>query len=63
MLSTGTDWKRRTTEGQLKISFLMCSGERIKVRYAVESEENNHEGTEDIILETFGEEVVEIIDE
>lgn len=37
--------------------------ERVKVRYAVESEENDHEGTEDIILETFGEEVVEIIDE
>ncbi|SCN25995.1 DNA polymerase III subunit gamma/tau [Clostridium sp. N3C] len=37
--------------------------ERIKVRYIIESEGNQDRGPEDIILETFGEEVVEIIDD
>lgn len=37
--------------------------ERVKVRYSVESEENEDKGTEDIILQTFGEDMVEIIDD
>lgn len=37
--------------------------ERVKIRYSVESEESEDKGTEDIILETFGEDMVEIIDD